>query len=213
MNKTALTVASAVVAGSISKGLTGMITVSNPVKIALSFGLCAGTAYLATQVKGTDDKAVALQGAYMGVAVVQALEGVKAIAGTPAIADRLNPETTYGKFMQRTLGLSGAAGGVNGYWDADGNYHDEALNGYIDNAGNLNAYAQLGEPELNGGYYDETGAFVTDGLNGLEMENEALNAYEDELNGYEDDELNAYEEDELNAYEEDELNGVEVEFV
>ena len=196
MNKTAVTVGSAVFGGAVSKGLTGMIEVSNPVKIVMSLVLCAGSGYLASQVSGNDTKASALQGAYMGAAVAQGLEAFKAIASTPAISDRLSPDTTFGKFAQKSLGLSGMANGLNGFVDNDGNYHDDNLAGYISGDGNLNAY----DGELNASYDD-----FGNQLNAMDINFHELNGAfdEEELNAY-DEELNAYYE-ELNAYEEIEI--------
>ncbi len=204
MNKTVLTVGSAVLGGAVSKGITGMLEVSNPVKIIMSLVLCAGSGYLASQVKGTDTKASLLQGAYMGIAITQGLETVKAVASIDAIANKLNPETKFGKFAQKSLGLSGAYGMLNsGYTDNDGNYHDDSLAGYLSAGGDVVAYGDA----LNGTYFDENGNQVSDGLN-ANFEDEALNAdYEDEsLNGdFEDDALNGdYEDEALNGDYDDE---------
>lgn len=214
MNKTALTIGTAVVGGALSKGVTGMIEVSNPIKIAINLAMCAGSAYLASNVKGADSKAAALVGAYTGVAVAQGLEALKNISQTPAIADKLDSSTKLGRFGQKALGLNG---GVNGYFDQDNNYHEDGLAGYITPSGEVVSYATAlnaynDGDGLAGTYFDENGNEVSDGLNAIDVQfhEEGLAGYDDDedgLGGYEDDEdgLGAYDDDEdgLGVYEED----------
>ena len=198
--KIALTVGTAVIAGAVSKGLTGMIETGSTVKIGINLALCAGAAYLASTVKGSDNKAAAVQGAYMGVAVTQGLEAVKGVANTPSINKRLSGDSAISKFAQSATGLSGMAGEINGYFDEYGNYHDNDLNGYIGAGGEINAY-------------NEQGNWIPETLNAVEVDFNELNAYEEEeeLHAYEEEELHAYEEEEeLHGFD-DELNGIEEE--
>ena len=188
MNKVVLTVGTGIAAGAVSKGLTSMIELPNIAKIGLHLAICAGSTYMASKVTGSDNKAAALQGAYMGIAFAQGAETVKAVAQSPAIQDRISGDGKFAKFAQLATGLSGIAGEVNDYFDGDGNYHDTAINGYIDGDGGINAY-------------NEQGNWIPNQLNG--PEDEYLSAADDEeLNGLEDEEY-------LGASDDEELNGLE----
>lgn len=182
MNKGIVTIGSALGAGVLSKGLTGMALAnqSSPIKIVASLVLCVGAGYMASQESSSN----ALQGAYMGVSMAQGLELMKNVAQTPAISSRLEGEGKIASFAKSALGLNAAESGLNGRFDENGNYHLE----------------------------DGTGKFVTPGgelkaLNGAwDYENQALNGFTEyeELNGYEDEEFLGYaNEDELNGFDDE----------
>ena len=185
MKKEIIQIGSGVLAGALSKGVTGTMLKksSNTVKIGVSGLLCVGMAYASTKVKGNDTKADFLRGATLGVSVAQGLELVKNVFASDSIASKLSSESASGRFIQKAVGLSGAVNGLNGYIDANGNYQEDGLGGYIDANGNL----------------------IEDGLSSYEIE-DGLGAYETEdgLGVYEtEDGLGGYEdEDGLGAYDE-----------
>lgn len=187
MKKEVIVISSAVFAGAVSRGITGNINMSNTAKIAVNGIVFLGSGYAAVKVVGIDTKASIMRGAAFGIAIAQAGELMKSIFSSPKVAAKLNAETTVGRFLQKSVGLSGAVNGLNGYTDEDGNYHEDGLGGYIDISGNFVEYGLNGmEDEDEGlGYYDEDGNFISDGLNGFDDE-DGLNAYEEE------GELNAY---------------------
>lgn len=209
MKQELITISSAVVVGALSRGLTGTMTEtsSNTVKGVVNGAVAVGAGFLAVKVNGSDTKSSLLRGSAIGVSIAHGLELVKTIFSSEKIVSKLNPETTIGRFMQKTAGLSGAVNGLQGYIDAYGNYHEDGLGGYIDINGNyvengLNAHEGDGlsgyeEDGLNG-YFDETGNYHETGLGGYIDING--NYVEDGLNGYEDDGLGAYEDDGLGAY-------------
>jgi hypothetical protein len=210
MKQELITISSAVVVGALSRGLTGTMTEtsSNTVKGVVNGAVAIGAGFLAVKVNGSDTKSSLLRGSAIGVSIAHGLELVKNIFSSEKIAAKLNPETTIGRFMQKTAGLSGAVNGLSGYIDAYGNYHEDGLGGYIDINGNyvengLNAYDGgdgLGAYEEEGlnGYFDDSGNYHEDGLGGYIDVNG--NYVEDGLSGYEDDGLGAYEDDGLGAY-------------
>lgn len=210
MKQELITISSAVVVGALSRGLTGTMTEtsSNTVKGVVNGAVAVGAGFLAVKVNGSDTKSSLLRGSAIGVSIAHGLELVKNIFSSEKIAAKLNPETTIGRFMQKTAGLSGAVNGLQGYIDAYGNYHEDGLGGYIDINGNyvengLNAYEGgdgLGAYEEDGlnGYFDEAGNYHEDGLGGYIDVNG--NYVDDGLSGYEDDGLGAYEDDGLGAY-------------
>lgn len=195
MNKVVVTVGSGIAAGAVSKGLTGMIELPTPAKIALHLAICAGATYMASKVTGSDGKAAAIQGAYMGVAFAQGAETVKAIAQTPAIQDRISGDSKLSKFAQKSIGLSGIAGELGAHFDSDGNLHDDGMGGFIDGDGGINAY-------------DEAGNWVPHQLNAAGDEYDYLSAADEveDLNGFDDNE-------ELNGTEDEYLGASEIEFV
>ena len=152
MKKGVIVISSAVFAGAISRGITGNINMSNTAKIAVNGIALVGSSYAALKVIGNDTKADVMKGAFIGIAITQAGELMKSIFSSPKVAAKLNAETTVGRFLQKSVGLSGAVNGLNGYTDEDGNYHEDGLGGYIDISGN----------------------FVEYGLNGMEDEDEGL---------------------------------------
>ncbi|WP_329804989.1 hypothetical protein [Flavobacterium facile] len=202
MKKEVIQIGSGVLAGALSRGLTGTMLgkSSNTVKTAVSGVLCVGMGFAATKVTGTGTKADFLRGAALGVSIAQGFEVVKSIFSNEKIASKLNSETASGRFLQKATGLSGAVNGLNGYTDVDGNYHEDGLGGYIDPYGNL--------------IEDGLGAYeIEDGLGAYEIE-DGLGAYEieDGLAGFDDEDgLGAYEiEDGLGVYDdEDGLGGFE----
>ncbi|WP_300568408.1 hypothetical protein [Flavobacterium sp.] len=225
MKQELITISSAVVVGALSRGLTGTVTEtsSNMVKGVVNGAVAVGAGFLAVKVNGSDTKSSLLRGSAIGVSIAHGLELVKNIFSSEKIAAKLNPETTIGRFVQKTAGLSGALNGLQGYIDAYGNYHEDGLGGYIDVNGNyiengLNGYE--GEGSLNGyfdeagnyhedglgGYIDVNGNYVENGLNGYEDDglngryDEAGNYYDDGLSGYDDDGLGGYDDDGLGAY-------------
>ncbi|CCG53581.1 Hypothetical protein KQS_08210 [Flavobacterium indicum GPTSA100-9 = DSM 17447] len=210
MKQELITISSAVVVGALSRGLTGTMTEtsSNTVKGVVNVAVAVGAGFLAVKVNGSDTKSSLLRGSAIGVSIAHGLELVKNIFSSEKIAAKLNPETTIGRFMQKTAGLSGAVNGLQGYIDAYGNYHEDGLGGYIDINGNyvengLNAYDGgdgLGAYEEEGlnGYFDDAGNYHEDGLGGYIDVNG--NYVEDGLSGYEDDGLGAYEDEGLGAY-------------
>ncbi|MGV1011787.1 MAG: hypothetical protein ACOYBS_05005 [Flavobacterium sp.] len=148
-----------------------------------------------------------MRGSAIGISIAHGLELVKNIFSSEKIASKLNPETTIGRFIQKSAGLSGAVNGLSGYIDAYGNYHEDGLGGYIDINGNyvengLNAYdggkvlSAHQEEGLNG-YFDNAGNYHEDGLAGYIDVNG--NYVEDGLRGYADLGLGANEEDGLGA--------------
>ncbi len=200
MKKEVIQIGSGVLAGALSRGLTGTMLEksSNTVKTAVSGVLCIGMGFAATKVKGTDSKADFLRGSAMGISIAQGFEVVKNIFSNEKIASKLSSETTSGRFLQKATGLSGAVNGLNGYVDVDGNYHEDGLGGYID------AYGNLVEDGLNAyEIEDGLGAYeIEDGLNGFDDE-DGLSAFEleDGLNGFDDEDgLGAY--DEYEEYQE-----------
>lgn len=209
MKQELITISSAVVVGALSRGLTGTMTEtsSNTVKGVVNGAVAIGAGFLAVKVNGSDTKSSLLRGSAIGVSIAHGLELVKNIFLSEKISAKLNPETTIGRFMQKTAGLSGAVNGLQGYIDAYGNYHEDGLGGYIDINGNyvengLNAYQSDGlgayEEEGLNGYIDQAGNYQEDGLGGYTDMNG--NYVEDGLNGYEDEGLGAYEDDGLGAY-------------
>jgi hypothetical protein len=203
MKQELITISSAVAVGALSRGLTGTMTQasSNTVRGAVNGAVALGAGILAVKVKGSDTKSSLLRGSAIGVSIAHGLELVKNVFSSEKIASKLNPETAIGRFMQKAAGLSGAVNGLNGYIDADGNYHEDGLAGYIDASGNyiedgLGGYDQEG---LNG-YFDEAGNYHEDGLGGYIDANG--NYIEDGLNGYDhDDGLGGYDDEEgLGAY-------------
>lgn len=210
MKQELITISSAVVVGALSRGLTGTMTEtsSNTVKGVVNGAVAIGAGFLAVKVNGSDTKSSLLRGSAIGVSIAHGLELVKNIFSSEKIAAKLNPETTIGRFMQKTAGLSGAVNGLSGYIDTYGNYHEDGLGGYIDINGNyvengLNAYDGgdgLGGNEEEGlnGYFDDAGNYHEDGLGGYIDVNG--NYVEDGLSGYEDDGLGAYEDEGLGAY-------------
>ena len=205
MNKSVITVGTGLLAGSTSIGLTGMLEIRPAAKIALNLIMCGGFTYLASQVKGNDNYAVAKQGAFMGIAFAQGMQMSKEIMLLPSIQSKISGESKWDKFLQKSAGLSGIAGQLSaGYFDESGNYHDDGMNGYIGSDGGINAY-------------NENGDWISGSLNGPEMD--YLSAAEDfdgELYAAEDEgELYAAEDDgELYAAEDDgELYGAEFEIV
>jgi hypothetical protein len=211
MKQELITISSAVVVGALSRGLTGTMTEtsSNMVKGVVNGAVAVGAGFLAVKVNGSDTKSSLLRGSAIGVSIAHGLELVKNIFSSEKIAAKLNPETTIGRFVQKTAGLSGALNGLQGYIDAYGNYHEDGLGGYIDVNGNyvedgLNGY----EGDGLGGYIDANGNYVESGLNGYEDDglngyDDAGNYYDDSLNGY-DDGLNGYDDGGLGAYDYDE---------
>ncbi len=209
MKQELITISSAVVVGALSRGLTGTMTEtsSNTVKSVVNGAVAIGAGFLAVKVNGSDTKSSLLRGSAIGVSIAHGLELVKNIFSSEKIASKLNPETTIGRFMQKSAGLSGALNGLQGYIDAYGNYHEDGLGGYIDINGNyvengLNAYQSDGlgayEEEGLNGYIDQAGNYQENGLGGYTDING--NYTEDGLNGYEDEGLGAYEDDGLGAY-------------
>lgn len=209
MKQELITISSAVVVGALSRGLTGTMTEtsSNTVKGVVNGAVAIGAGFLAVKVTGSDTKSSLLRGSAIGVSIAHGLELVKNIFSSEKISAKLNPETTIGRFMQKTAGLSGAVNGLQGYIDAYGNYHEDGLGGYIDINGNyvengLNAYQSDGlgayEEEGLNGYIDQAGNYQEDGLGGYTDMNG--NYVENGLNGYEDEGLGAYEDDGLGAY-------------
>ncbi|ESU18982.1 hypothetical protein FCR2A7T_23900 [Flavobacterium cauense R2A-7] len=194
-------------------------TSSNTVKGVVNGAVAVGAGFLAVKVNGSDTKSSLLRGSAIGVSIAHGLELVKNIFSSEKIASKLNSETTIGRFMQKTAGLSGAVNGLQGYIDAYGNYHEDGLGGYIDINGNyiengLNAH----EGDGLGGYIDDNGNYIESGLNGYEEDglngyfDEAGNYHEDGLGGYIDvngnyveDGLSGYEDEGLGAYEDDGL--------
>ncbi|MFH6968257.1 hypothetical protein [Flavobacterium sp. FlaQc-28] len=209
MKQELITISSAVVVGALSRGLTGTMTEtsSNTVKGVVNGVVAVGAGFLAVKVNGSDTKSSLLRGSAIGVSIAHGLELVKNIFSSEKIAAKLNPETTIGRFMQKTAGLSGAVNGLQGYIDAYGNYHEDGLGGYIDINGNyvengLNAHegSGLGAYEDNSlnGYAPQTENYQDEGLGGyIDMNG---NYVEDGLSGYDDDGLGAYEDDGLGAY-------------
>ncbi|MBY0485933.1 MAG: hypothetical protein K2P85_01880 [Flavobacteriaceae bacterium] len=198
MNKKGLAIGTAVVAGATSRGLTGLITTSTPVKIGINVILAGLGGYVAFTTSGNTNKSAMMGGAGLGVAVAQGLEAVKGVFSLESVASKINPTSKWGQFLQKAGGLSGASGGLNGYFDALGNYHEDGLGGYIDPAGN---YVQDG---LNGYDDDGLGVYEDDGLNGYD--DDGLGVYEDDgLGGYDDDGLGVYEDDGLGGYDDDGL--------
>ena len=209
MKQELITISSAVVVGALSRGLTGTMTEtsSNTVKGVVNGVVAVGAGFLAVKVNGSDTKSSLLRGSAIGVSIAHGLELVKNIFSSEKIASKLNPETTIGRFMQKTAGLSGAVNGLQGYIDAYGNYHEDGLGGYIDINGNyvengLNAHegSGLGAYEDNSlnGYAPQTENYQDEGLGGyIDMNG---NYVEDGLSGYDDDGLGAYEDDGLGAY-------------
>lgn len=213
MKQELITISSAVVVGALSRGLTGTMTEtsSNTVKGVVNGAVAIGAGFLAVKVNGSDTRSSLLRGSAIGVSIAHGLELVKNIFSSDKIASKLNPETTVGRFIQKSAGLSGALNGLQGYIDAYGNYHEDGLGGYIDINGNyvengLNAYDGgdggdgLGGNEEEGlnGYFDDAGNYYEDGLGGYIDVNG--NYVEAGLSGYEDDGLGAYEDDGLGAY-------------
>ncbi len=209
MKQALITISSAVVVGALSRGLTGTMTEtsSNTVKGVVNGVVAVGAGFLSVKVNGSDTKSSLLRGSAIGVSIAHGLELVKNIFSSEKIAAKLNPETTIGRFMQKTAGLSGAVNGLQGYIDAYGNYHEDGLGGYIDINGNyvengLNAHegSGLGAYEDNSlnGYAPQTENYQDEGLGGyIDMNG---NYVEDGLSGYDDDGLGAYEDDGLGAY-------------
>lgn len=209
MKQELIIISSAVVVGALSRGLTGTMTEtsSNTVKGVVNGVVAVGAGFLAVKVNGSDTKSSLLRGSAIGVSIAHGLELVKNIFSSEKIAAKLNPETTIGRFMQKTAGLSGAVNGLQGYIDAYGNYHEDGLGGYIDINGNyvengLNAHegSGLGAYEDNSlnGYAPQTENYQDEGLGGyIDMNG---NYVEDGLSGYDDDGLGAYEDDGLGAY-------------
>ncbi|MCL9806814.1 hypothetical protein NAT51_14865 [Flavobacterium amniphilum] len=182
MKQELITISSAVVVGALSRGLTGTMTEtsSNTVKGVVNGAVAVGAGFLAVKVKGSDTKSSLLRGSAIGISIAHGLELVKNVFSSEKIASKLNPETAVGRFMQKAAGLSGAVNGLNGYIDANGNYHEDGLGGYIDANGNyiedgLNGYDEEG---LNG-YFDDAGNYIEDGLNGYDDE-DGLGAYDDD---------------------------------
>lgn len=209
MKQELITISSAVVVGALSRGLTGTMTEtsSNTVKGVVNVAVAVGAGFLAVKVNGSDTKSSLLRGSAIGVSIAHGLELVKNIFSSEKIASKLNPETTIGRFMQKTAGLSGAVNGLQGYIDAYGNYHEDGLGGYIDINGNyvengLSAHQSEGlggyEEEGLNGYFDEAGNYQDDGLGGYIDING--NYVEDGLSGYDDEGLGTYEDDGLGAY-------------
>lgn len=196
--KKVITISSAVVGGAVSRGLTGMVEASTPVKIGVNLGMAVFGGWLAYSTKGTSTKDAIIGGAGLGVAVAQGLEAVKNIFKTDSLNKKLNPETKTGRFLQRMAGLSGADGGLNGYFDQAGNYHEDGLGGYIDTEGNF-----VQTQGLNA--YNDEGLYGAEDEGLYASEDEGLYAYEDEegLYAYEDEGLYASEEEGLYAYEEE----------
>lgn len=182
MNKEVVTIGTAVLAGAITRGATGMLldTAENTTKMGVNFVGCAGFGYLATRVTGTDTKAAALRGAAIGTSIASGLQLIGNIFSTEKLAAKISAvDATTGtvsklnNFLAKAAGLSSPAEGLAGYIDADGNYHEDGLAGYIDANGNfvedgLNAYEQ---PELVA--YEE-----------YQAQNEGLQAYVDENGNY-----------------------------
>lgn len=209
MKQELITISSAVVVGALSRGLTGTMTEtsSNTVKGVVNVAVAVGAGFLAVKVNGSDTKSSLLRGSAIGVSIAHGLELVKNIFSSEKIASKLNPETTIGRFMQKTAGLSGAVNGLQGYIDAYGNYHEDGLGGYIDINGNyvengLSTHQSEGlgsyEEEGLNGYFDEAGNYQDDGLGGYIDING--NYVEDGLSGYDDEGLGTYEDDGLGAY-------------
>lgn len=209
MKQELITISSAVAVGALSRGLTGTMTEksSNTVKGVVNGVVAVGAGFLAVKVKGSDSKSSLMRGSAIGISIAHGLELVKNIFSSEKIASKLNPETTIGRFIQKSAGLSGAVNGLSGYIDAYGNYHEDGLGGYIDINGNyvengLNAYdggkvlSAHQEEGLNG-YFDNAGNYHEDGLAGYIDVNG--NYVEDGLRGYADPGLGAYEEDGLGA--------------
>jgi hypothetical protein len=188
MNQEITTISSAVLLGVLSGAGThsATSTSSTMVKVGVNSALAIGFGYLSTKVTGSDTKANILRGGALGVSIAHGFGAIREIIASPTVQAKIKPETAVGKYLNRVAGLGCADGGLEGYFDANGNYHDEGLGGYIPQEGGFVPYG-----ELNG---------MEDELNGYE-EGE-LNGYEDELNGYEDGELNGMEQDgyALNAY-------------
>ena len=194
MKKEVIQIGSGVLAGALSRGLTGTMLEksSNTVKTAVSGVLCVGMGFAATKVTGTGTKADFLRGAALGVSIAQGFEVVKSVFSNERIASKLNSETASGRFLQKATGLSGAVNGLNGYTDVDGNYHEDGLGGYIDPYGNL-IEDGLGAYEIEDGL---AGFDDEDGLGGFDDE-DGLGAYEieDGLAGFDDEDgLGGFEE-------------------
>jgi hypothetical protein len=146
MNKEVVTIGTAVLAGAITRGATGMLldTADNTVKMGVNFVGCAGFGFLATKVTGTDTKAAALRGSAIGSAVAHGLQLIGNIFSTETIAAKISAvdATTgtvskFNNFLSKAAGLSCPAEGLAGYIDANGNYHEDGLAGYIDAQGNF----------------------------------------------------------------------------
>jgi hypothetical protein len=165
---------------------------SNTVKGVVNGVVAVGAGFLAVKVKGSDSKSSLMRGSAIGISIAHGLELVKNIFSSEKIASKLNPETTIGRFIQKSAGLSGAVNGLSGYIDAQGNYVENGLNAY-EGGKVLSAHQEEG---LNG-YFDNAGNYHEDGLAGYIDVNG--NYVEDGLRGYADQGLGAYEEDGLGA--------------
>ena len=209
MNKKVITIGSAVVAGATSRGLTGLIPLSGFAKIALHLAIAGAGGYVAFTTTGNTTKSAMIGGSGLGVAVAQGLEAVKGVFSLESVSKKINPESKWGQFLQKAGGLSGAYGGLNGYFDQDGNYHEDGLGGYIDSAGNYVPEDGLGVYEEEGlnGFDDEDGLglYEDEDVLGLYEDEDGLGLYEDEdgLNGFDDEDgLGLYEDEGLAMYEE-----------
>lgn len=172
MNKEVVTIGSAVLAGAITRGATGMLLNSsnNTVKMGVNFAGCAGFGFLATKVSGSDTKAAALRGAAIGSSVAHGLLFIGNAFSTEKLAAKLANPSKVNTFLAKAAGLNGYdQEGLAGYIDAYGNYQEDGLAGYIDAGGN----------------------YIEDGLNSYDEDD-----YFDEEDG-----LNAYDEDDYDEEE------------
>lgn len=176
MNKEVVTIGSAVLAGAITRGATGMLldTAANTTKMAVNFAGCAGFGFLATKVSGTDTKAAALRGAAIGSSIVHGLQLFGNVIATDMVQGKLPAGSKVASFVNRSAGLN-ASEGLGGYIDAYGNYHEDGLGGYIDAGGN---YVEDGL----GAYADDQPQLL--GYEGYQDENEGLQAMVDENGNY-----------------------------
>jgi surface antigen len=153
MNKELVTISTAVLAGAIARGATGMLldTAENTTKMGVNLLGCAGFGFLATKVTGADTKAAALRGGAIGASIAHGLQFITNIALTEKAQQKLDTTSKLNTFLSKAAGLSSSVEGLAGYIDAHGNYHEDGLNGYIDAQGNfIEDGLNAGEPELIG---------------------------------------------------------------
>ena len=139
MNKEVVTIGTAVLAGAITRGATGMLldTAENTTKMGVNFAGCGLFGFLATKVSGTDTKAAALRGAAIGSSIAHGLQLIGNIFSTEMVQAKIATVSKVNTFLTKAAGLSSPADGLAGYIDADGNYHEDGLAGYIDAQGNF----------------------------------------------------------------------------
>lgn len=155
MNKEVVTISSAVLAGAVTRGATGVLldTADNTTKMGVNLAGCLGFGFLSTKVSGSDTKAAILRGGAIGSAIAHGLLFIGNVASTDAVSTKLATDTKVNQFLKKAAGLNSSYEGLAGYIDAMGNYHEDGLNGYIDAQGNyiedgLNSFEDT--PELVG---------------------------------------------------------------